>query len=108
MNNFIIISKTFVEFTPESAIDGDFSNKGFIEQDVKVSFTELVQLMKDHAEASCSPDDMTNTHTWYSTYFYTSDYTNGIERQESIHFGVGNTPNAAKWWFLARKFALKM
>ncbi len=41
MNNYIIISKTFSETTPESAEDGDFSDMGFITEHEEVTFSEL-------------------------------------------------------------------
>lgn len=106
MNNYILINRTFAEITPESCEDSDFSDSGFIEEDLEVSFTELVRLMKDHYQSSCSPDNG-NINTWYSTGFYTSDYRTGTEREESIHFSRNNTENAAKYWRLARIAALK-
>lgn len=104
MNNYILISKTFTEVTPESAEVGDFSKRGFIAKRVRVTFRELVDLMKCHSHPSQSPNDG-NTHTWYTCSSYTSNYTKGIEREESIHFHRQNTPNAAKYWKLAAKFA---
>ena len=104
MNNFILISRTFAEVTPESAQDSDFSNQGFICEKETVSFSELVDLMREHNEPSQSPNNG-NTSVWYSTGFYTSDYSTGTDREESIHFHKDNTPNAAKYWRLAAKFA---
>jgi hypothetical protein len=106
MNNYILISKTFTEVTPESAENGDFSKTGFIEKRVKVTFRELVELMKDHPHGSQSPNDG-NKHVWYTCSSFTSDYKKGVERDESIHFHRQNTPNAEKYWRLARKFADK-
>lgn len=107
MNNYIIINRTYCEFTPESAECGDFSDHGFIEEGEQVTFSELVTLMREHNLPSCSPDNFDNIHTWYSTDFYTSDYGEGTQRQESIHFADNNTINAAKYWFLAAKIAAK-
>ena len=107
MNNYILINRTFCEITPGSAIDGDFSDHGFIEEKEQVTFSELVTLMREHNLPSCSPDKFNSTYTWYSTDFYISDYSEGIERQESIHFCEENTINAAKYWFLAAKIAAK-
>ena len=101
MNNFILINRTFCETTPESAEFGDFSDTGFIAQDEQVTFSELVQLMKEHNHPSMSPCDV-NTNVWFSTEFYTNDYSTATEREESIHFSSNNTPNAAKYWKLAR------
>ena len=105
MNNYILINRTFAEITPESCEDSSFSDSGFIEESQKVTFTELVDLMREHNMTSCSPDSFDNLHTWYSTDFYTTDYSTGTNREESIHFHKDNTPNAAKYWFLAAKIA---
>ncbi len=104
MNNYILISKTFSEITPESAEDGDFSRTGFVSEEEKVTFSELVDLMKDHSQASNWPDQM-DINTWYSTGFYTSDYRTATEMEECIHFSHKNTANAAKYWKLARIYA---
>ena len=97
MNNYILINKTYCEVTPESAQDGDFSDSGMIEKNIKVSFSELVQLMREFSQPSCSPCDG-DINTWFSSGFYTSDYSTGTEREESIHFSRDNSPNAAKYW----------
>jgi hypothetical protein len=104
MNNYILISKTFTEVTPESAVDGDFSDMGYITEKEAVTFRELVQLMKEHPEPSQSPTDG-NTRTWFTCYPYTSDYSTAAERQESIHYHQDNTPNIPKYWKLAYKIA---
>ena len=106
MNNYILISRTYTEATPESCENGDYSDKGFIDELVKVSFTELVNLMKAHPNASSCPDDH-STHTWYSTHDYIKDYSTNVNRCESIHFHHSNTSNAAKYWKLARIAANK-
>jgi hypothetical protein len=103
MNNYILINRTFSETTPESAEVGDFLDSGFISEKEKVSFSELVALMEEHREASCSGEP--NLYTWYSTGFFTSDYRTGTEREECIHFCKENTPNVQKYWKLARKAA---
>ncbi len=104
MNNTILIARTFTEFTPESAQDSDFSNNGFICEREAVTFSELVSLMREYYQPSCSPNNG-STHVWYSTGVYTSDYGTGTEREECIHFHQDNTPNIAKYWRLAAKFA---
>lgn len=104
MNNFIIISRTFTEVTPESAEHGDFSDCGFIDEKIEVSFGELVDLMTEHHNASQYPNNG-STDVWYSTSFFTTDYTKGISREESIHYHKDNTPNIEKYWRLAAKYA---
>jgi hypothetical protein len=104
MNNFILISQTYSEPTPESCENGDFSDTGFIDECKRVTFTELVDLMGEHMHPSQSPNDG-NTNVWYSTDMYTKNYYKGIEREESIHYHRNNTVNAAKYWKLARIIA---
>jgi hypothetical protein len=104
MNNYIIISRTFVEVTPDSAEDGEFSDHGFIDERVEVTFPELVDLMTEHHHPSCSPNDG-GTDVSYSTEMYTSDFGDGTNRQESIHYHKDNTPNIAKYWKMAARAA---
>lgn len=104
MNNYILISRTYSEITPESVENGDFSETGFISEKEEVNFSQLVDLMREHCQPSYSPNDG-SPQTWYSSGFYTSDYSTGTEREESIHFHRDNTPNAAKYWKLAAKLA---
>ena len=40
-----LVSKTFTQVTPESAEFGDFSDSGFVWQDVPYTFRELVELL---------------------------------------------------------------
>jgi hypothetical protein len=106
MNNFIIISRTYTETTPESAEVGDFSDTGYIDERQEVTFRELVKLMKEHNDPSQSPTNG-NIHTWFSSHSYTSDYRTGTERAESIHYHRDNTPNAEKYWRYAYNAANK-
>lgn len=106
MNNYILISRTFAEITPESCEDSDFSDSGIISEKEQVSFSELVDLMREHNLSSCSPDNY-SVNTWYHTDFFTTDYSTGTNREESIHFHRDNTPNAAKYWKWARIAANK-
>ncbi len=106
MNNYILISRTFAEITPESCADSDFSDHGFIDEKQECTFSELVTLMREHNIPSCSPNDY-GVNVWYSTDFYTTDYSTGTNREESIHFHRDNTPNAAKYWKWAAIIANK-
>ncbi len=104
MNNFILISKTFAEVTPESAEIGDYSNQGFLNECEQVTFKELVNLLKIHCQPSQYPNDG-NTNVYYSTGFYPDNYATGTDKEEVIHYHKDNTPNTAKYWKLAAKFA---
>lgn len=105
MNNYIIISKTYAQTTPESVEQGDFSETGFISEREEVTFRELVDLMREHYQPSRSPCEKLDTQTCLSSGFNTIDYQNGIEEETSIHFHRDNTPNAAKYWNLAYQIA---
>ena len=104
MNNFILINRTYAETTPESAEIGDYSDSGFIEQDQKVTFKELVELMRDYPNPSASPHDG-STDVWFSTYWFVTDYRTNTDREESLHYSHNNTPNCAKYWKAACKAA---
>lgn len=104
MQNYIIISRTFEETTPESAENGEFSETGFTDERQEVTFSKLVRLMKSHNQASQSPNNG-GTNVWYSTGFYVDDYATGTEINESVHYHKDNAPNVAKYWKWAAKFA---
>ena len=107
MNNYIIISRTYSETTPESAEDGEFSDLGFIEENRQVSFSELLSLMKDHPYPSTSPNNG-STDIWYSAEAFVEDWSDGTMRIESLHYSRANTPNAAKYWKWAAQIAGNM
>lgn len=104
MNNYIIISRTYSETTPESAENGEFSDLGFIEEYRQVSFSELVSLMEKHPYPSCYPNNG-DTNTWYYNSDDLVDLQTRTYREESIHFHKDNTPNAAKYWKWAAQIA---
>lgn len=104
MQNYILISRTFTEITPESAENAEFSDSGYISQKEAVTFSELVRLMQAHNNASTYPNNG-STDIWYSTGYYIDDYTTGTETEESMHFHPDNTPNVAKYWKWAAKCA---
>jgi len=104
MQNFIIISRTFAEITPESADGGDFSDHGFVAEREEVSFRELVCLLRKHRYPSASGGDISKD-IWFSSGFDIIDFGDGTEREESIHFHKDNNPNVEKYWTLAAEFA---
>jgi len=105
MNNYILISRTFTAWTPESAEAGDFSETGYIAEREAVTFRDLVGLMEAHPFPSSS--DTPDTRTWFSCEPYIEDYGDLETREESIHFHKDNTPNAAKYWKWAAAAAQK-
>ena len=93
----ILVNRTYTETTPDSVENGEFSDRGFIAENVSYTFKELVQLLKDHSEASNWPANG-KTSEWYSTGYYTSDYATGTDRNESVHYSQENQPKNAKYW----------
>lgn len=104
MQNYILINRTFSEITPESCEDADFSDHGFISENEAVTFSELVELMKRHPQASEWPNSG-SPQVWYSTGYEVEDYGTRTEREECMHFHPDNTANVAKYWKLAAKIA---
>jgi hypothetical protein len=93
----ILINRCFSETTPESAAECENSDSGFIAEDVAYGFRELVELLKSHPEASCSPATG-ETFEWYSTGHYTECYRTATEREESVHYSRNNPARNAKYW----------
>jgi hypothetical protein len=97
----ILINQTFQTVTPESAVNGDYADSGFVLTNEPVTFRDLVSLMSDHPESSCCPRDG-SIWEWYSTYGEIN-YRTGEERTTSIHYSRQNPPRNEKYW---RKAAL--
>lgn len=92
----ILINKTYEVITPESAEDGDTAESGFVRQNQEVTFRELVSIMRDYQEVSCSPASG-STYEWLTTYG-DADMWDGSHRNESLHFSHENKPHVAKYW----------
>jgi len=103
MNNYILVSRTYCEWDEESAQEGDFSDHGFLDEKVPISFRGLVYLMYDHPHPSQWPNDG-NTNVFYCTD-NEQNYRTGVYRSDAIHFHKDNTPNAEKYWKWAAKIA---
>lgn len=107
MNNYIIIFKTFAETSSEIVENGDFSEIGVLSLKQKVTFKQLVDLMREYYQPSLNPNNM-STEIKYSTGFYKPAYSpEKTYRKESISFHSENTENAAKYWKWARLAANK-
>jgi len=100
----ILITKTYIECTPESAEDGEYSDNGLIFEDVGYTFRELVREMKSHRQASNSSASG-GIFEWYSSGFDTVDYVTGTDRETCIHYSRKNPERKAKYWKLAAKYA---
>lgn len=94
----ILISRTYSETTPESAEDGDFSDTGFVYQDQEFTFRELVDELRECCHSSSGG-------AWFSTQFEVTDYSDGTEREESVHFSRNNPDRLAKYWQKAARAA---
>ena len=92
----IKISKTYEIVTHESAEHGEAAEHGFIFESEGYTFRELVQLMRDYNNPSCSPASG-GVYEWLSSHA-DIDYTTGAETIESIHYSAENEPSKAKYW----------
>ena len=72
-----LVSKTYSQVTPESAEDGDFSDCGFVWEDVPYTFRELVELL-DSREWSFEDGIITN-------YWHIIDYSTLTSEEEQLH-----------------------
>ena len=99
----ILIDKTYSIVTPESAENGEESDSGFLSENEKVTFRELVCLMEEHPLPSCSPANG-SIWEWLSTYPSTDLWT-GEEETQSLHFSRQNGPWKEKYWKKAMQMA---
>ena len=98
----MLISKTYEVVSYESAENGEAEECGFVFQDEKVTFRELVDLMKGHP--NCSSVPFQNTNDWFSSY-PEQDYKTGNETTTSIHFSRNNPARMEKYWMKAARVA---
>lgn len=101
----LTIHRTYSEVTPESAEDGEDSDSGSIGTE-SVTFRELVNLLREHPVPSSWPTEGTR-RDWFSTHSYVTDYREGTERIESIHFDHSNPSRLEKYWRKAIQLAFK-
>lgn len=92
----IKIDKTYEIVTHESAEHGEAAEHGFIFESEAYTFRELVDLMRDYNNPSCSHPSG-GVYEWLSGYADTN-YTTGAETIESIHYSADNEPKKAKYW----------
>lgn len=105
MNNYILINITYAETTPDSAEIGDFSDQGFVKENQRVTFKELVALMKIYRNACASGEP--GITWWFSCGWFNKDSKTNTEREESIHYSRDNPPNCEKYWLKAANIAQK-
>ena len=101
------VTRTFAETTPESATEGDLSDHGFISEGEELTFRELVDLLRDHPDASCSPRKYWDGSTWFSSPWAVESYQDGTERQESVHLDRDQRKDAraVRYWIKAATLA---
>jgi hypothetical protein len=82
-----LVSRTYEETTPESVMDGDTSDNGFIYENSVMDLSDILRELRDCVFLSESPiKSQTDVRgVWASTEYYTVDYADGTERQESVH-----------------------
>lgn len=97
------VTQTYEIVSHESAEYGDAEEMGFNYNDVEFTFRELVELMKEHPQASSCPNDG-DIWVWFTSY-HDTDYRSGNEKSTSIHYSRKNPARNAKYWRLAAKIA---
>lgn len=96
----ILIHRHYSEVTPESAAEGDTSDTGTLARNEPVTFRELVDLMREHPQASSDPHQA-SPDVWFSSGWSTTCYRTGTERQCSLHYSRDNPERHARYWRLA-------
>ena len=92
---------TYSEVTPESAVDGDYSDAGYIDEAREFEcLRDLVRFICD--EGFTEPSDSGDSPRWLSQEPYTSDFRTGTERSEAIHLDSISPRNRARIMRLAR------
>lgn len=78
-------SETYAVVTPESAINGDFSETGFIDENLNSDFRDMIDLLQG-TEPNCSDINQATWFTAYNTNVGTIEYyETGAEESRSYH-----------------------
>lgn len=100
----LLIDKTFEIVTEESAESGDVEDAGFSAINERVTFRELVEMMRySYIHASQFPV-IRSTRVWFTSE-PEQNYRTGKYLSESIHFSESNPRHKAKYWVRAMKCA---
>ena len=101
----VTLSKTFDESTPESRSDGEYSNSGFVYEDLDFSFAELVsELKSDFKDAHSSQSGKVDARTYLTSPDSTEDvdyFESGLTTSYSIHLSEPDDPKQAAAWVKA-------
>lgn len=102
----IHVNRIYETVTEESAADGEAAESGYMSEGDACTFRELVELMRDHPQASCYPlpaDTAGGYRVWFSSY-PEFDFRTGEEITYSIHL-ADTGPRAYRYWLKAARFA---
>lgn len=92
----ILISQTFSRVTEESAQYGEADETGFNFENEPTSFRDLVELMREHPNASSYRNDG-NCKIWLDSESEQDDFTDDYITT-SIHFSRSNPERNKKYW----------
>lgn len=97
----INVTMTWDEVTPESAAQGDTSDRGTQFEDEPLSFRELVDMIRAHGNPEFGG------HLG-SVYFSDEivDYRTGTRTSYALHYSRNNPPSRRKWFDLAVRVAI--
>lgn len=74
-----LVSRTYSEWTPESSVDGEYSDTGFVFEDVEYTLRELIEYIRSERAIR------EGRSSWLTTGSFAADYATGTEREECIH-----------------------
>ena len=85
---------TYREMTPESAEAGDDSDSGWAWEYTLCDVDDFIGHVNEMSEKDSAD--------WFSTEWWTTNYFDGTERQESLHLSSDATPRMREIWEAAR------
>ncbi len=102
-----IVSRCYELVTPESAEDGDASERGFEIEDEEMDFREVIRELRNCNHLS---DSHVQAGTWAMTEPHVSDWQTGEEKSESVHINAinGKPPTAHQLRRLFRAAGIKV
>lgn len=91
----ILISRTYSVTTPESAMNGEAEEQGFMYEDSPVTFRELVDQLKFAYSFSSCP--VRGSIREWATVTQEMHF-DGSSREECLHYSHNNKPRQEKYW----------
>ncbi len=100
----IYVTQTYELITHESAEEGEAAETDILFSGQPYTFRELVDLMRDHPEPSCSRFGDRDGRVWFSSY-PDQDFRTGSWDSTAIHLATPDDSRAARYWIKAARIA---